>query len=427
MALQLPPEVDVAIVGAGTAGAAAAALCAEKGLRVVCVDRVPLSRAGAAWVNGVPAWAFGAARVAAPAGDELRSEPLPVHLVAGWGPRRIVIRDHGVLEVDMRLLVARLQRLARERGAVLAGDTQVRAVDERGLDTSRGRVAARWIVDASGLAGARLLAQPRVAATDLCAAAQEVRRVRDRGAAAAFCARHGVGEGEVLCHAGIAGGFSVLNVRVHDDTVSILTGSIPADGHPSGKAILDRFVAEQPWIGEAVFGGSRAIPLARPFDRLTDGRVILLGDAASQVFPAHGSGIGAHLVAARVLADALAARRGPWAYARAWMRRFGGLFASYDLFRRFSQRLTVAELDELMAHGLLDADTARFGMAQEHPRLALRTLPGKLGGLARSPGLGGRMAAVIARMLAVRALYARYPDAPEGLPAWSRAAQRIAG
>ena len=58
--------VDVVVVGAGTAGAAAAAFCAERGLKTICVERAPLDRAGAAWVNGVPAWAFSRAGLAQP-------------------------------------------------------------------------------------------------------------------------------------------------------------------------------------------------------------------------------------------------------------------------------------------------------------------------------------------------------------------------
>ena len=56
--VQDPVQVDVAIVGAGTAGAAAAALCAQRGLSVVCLDSKPLDGAGARWLNGVPLSAF---------------------------------------------------------------------------------------------------------------------------------------------------------------------------------------------------------------------------------------------------------------------------------------------------------------------------------------------------------------------------------
>jgi flavin-dependent dehydrogenase len=429
-ALSLPESVDVAIVGAGTAGAAAAALCAARGLRTVCIDSAALDCAGATWVNGVPAWMFTRAGIDVPAGDELRGGPQRVRLIAGRGPRHIIVDDHGVLDVDMRLLVARLHDLARRRGATLVGDTLVHGSDAQGrLSTSRGAIAARVIVDASGLSGARLLQQPRVPVERLCAAAQEVRTLADPAGARAFFAAHGAAAGEALCFAGIAGGFSVLNVRCEADHVSLLSGSIPVLGYPPGQVLLDRFVAEQPWIGPRLFGGARAIPLRRPFDRLAsaDGRIALLGDAAGQVFPAHGSGIGAGLVAARLLADAIADDRGALDYALAWQREFGGLFASYELFRRFSATLTVEELGDMMDVGLMDPVLARYGLAQTAAHLPLAAVPGKLAALARAPRLAARLGAMVARMLATRALYTRYPADPAALPAWSRRVARVFG
>ncbi len=416
----IPEQVDVAIVGAGTAGAAAAALCAQRGLRVLCVDRGGLDQAGARWVNGVPERAFAAAGIDPPVGDELRGTDVPFHLIAGRGPTRMVMRDHGVLEVDMRLLVSRLQSVAREAGAELVGNVNVTGAEDSELHTDRGTTRADWIVDASGLAGARLLEQPKVDPNDICTAAQEVREVTDRAAAQAFFDEHEVGSGEVLCFAGICGGFSILNLRYEGDTLSLLTGSIPAQGHPSGKQILRGFVDEQPWIGRELFGGARGIPLRRPYDRIADGRTALIGDAACQVFPAHASGIGAGLVAARVLADALSKGRGVRAYQSHWQRKHGGLMASYDLFRRFSQALEEGELERMMIKGIMDPDIATCGLAQRFPRPALASLPAKLIGLLSEPSLAARMADVVARMVAARALYAAYPREPAQLRGWSR-------
>ena len=55
---------------------------------------------------------------------------------------------------------------------------------------------------------------------------------------------HEVGEDETLCFSGVAGGYSILNVRFAHGEVSLLTGSIPADGHVSGLELLRSFVAE---------------------------------------------------------------------------------------------------------------------------------------------------------------------------------------
>ncbi len=423
--MKTPTRVDVVVVGAGTAGAACAALCAQRGMSVLCLDRGPLEKAGARWVNGVPGSAFDRAGFARPEAPELRAGASVFHMVAGWGPARLVMADHGVLEVDMRFLVQRLQSIARERGAVVRGNVDVMGLVGPTLETSAGAINADWFVDAAGLAGPRLLAQPRVDPVHLCAAAQQVREIADPDGARAFFDRHRVGEGEVLCFTGIAGGYSILNVRYEGDELSMLTGSIPALGHPSGTAIIEQFVAAQPWVGRELFGGARAIPLRRPHDAIGSGRVALLGDAACQVFPAHGSGIGPGLVAARMLADALASGEGPRGYATAWMREHGGLLAGYDLFRRLSQHMTAGDIDQLMTSGAMDVDLARSGLAQQFPRPKLSTLPRRAMALARAPRLAARMGDVVARMMAARALYAAYPDDDAGLPAWSRRVARL--
>lgn len=421
----LPSTVDVAIVGAGTSGAAAARYFAARGARVVCVDRRPLSESGARWVNGITRAALAEADIDLPRSARL-GDPHPFHLVSDAG--RVVVRGHDVVDADMRALVALLQNQARDAGATLAGDVSVLGRDGDILVTDAGRVRARWIVDASGLAGARLLDQPLVATEHLCAAAQGVYEVRDLDAARAWFAAAGVPPGEVYARLGVAGGFSVLNVRLHDGghTVGILTGSIPALGFPSGKAILDKLVREQSWIGARVFGGQGPIPLRRPYDRLARENVALVGDAGCQVFPAHGSGIGAGILAAKLLADTLSRGGTLRAYEVAWHRRWGGLFAAYDAFRRWNQTMDPAQLDDLMAGGMLDETFARAGLDQTMPKLSLGAIPPKARALRKRPGLIPGLARVAAQVVGAHVLSALYPHSERRrFAAWSRGMSRV--
>jgi flavin-dependent dehydrogenase len=417
-------EADVAVVGLGTAGAAVAAFLAEGGLSVVALDRRPLTEAGARWVNGVPAWMFDQARVAPPVAPELRGGGHPFHLVCGHGPERVVLGDTGVLEVDMRLLVSRLQERARVAGARLLGEVRVLSREGDLLETSAGTLRATHVIDASGLGGSGLLPASGPAPKHVCAAAQAVHEVTDLGAAQAYMARHEIAPGETLCFTGIAGGFSILNLRLHGDSLSILTGSIPALGHPAGKSILDTFVESEPWVGERVFGGARAIPLSRPVDRIVEGSVALLGDSARQVFTVHGSGIGIGLVAARVLADTLCAGEPLESYRVKWMRSYGALQATYEVFRRFSAELTVEEIRALVEAGLMNAKTAGPTLAQRWPAVdPSGWLKSGLGAL-KVPALGARLAGVGARMALVRALYAIHPRDPKRVASWARRVER---
>jgi flavin-dependent dehydrogenase len=395
-------------------------------MKVLCVDRRPLEDAGARWVNGVPGWMFDESDVPRPTGDELIGAGHAFHLVAGHGPERVVLRGLDLLEVDMRLLVARLQQMARDAGAELRGGVRVRKFDGTRLDTGDGEIRARWYVDASGLAGARLLWQPPVDRRDVCAAGMEVRATRDAAAARAFFRKNEVTPGDTLCFSGIAGGYSIVNVRMLDDErISILTGSIPADGWPSGHDLVQQFATEHAWVGDLIFGGQRALPLRRPYDRIALGPVALLGDAGCQVFSAHGSGIGAGMLAAKLLADALAAGRSPHSWAVAWMREHGATHAAYEVFRKLSQDLAPDEVHTLIGHGLLEEHSVRASLEQRMPRPRARTLPGQIAGAVRAPRLAARLARALAKMVQVRVHYQRYPEDRAALPQWSRETARL--
>jgi flavin-dependent dehydrogenase len=332
-----------------------------------------------------------------------------------------------VLAVDMRYLVERLQTLAEDAGAELHPGVAVNRFDGAGLETNNGRIEADVYVDASGLDGARLLDQPRVPAVDVCVAAQQVRHLLDRDAARAFFLRHRARQGDTLVFAGIAGGYSIVEVRFDEEQVALLTGSIPALGHPSGPELLEGFAAEHSWIGPAVFGGARTIPLRRALVQVGRGRVAAIGDAAFQLYSAHGSGIAQQFVAARALADALADGRGTEGYNLDWERNFGGLVASADLFRRFTQRFTVDQMRRMMERRVLGEEVVQQALLQRSPQLSARSALRSARGLVRLPRVARRLAALLARMQLVRLHYRRYPARPQKLRGWTRRLELYSG
>ncbi|MCC6215199.1 MAG: FAD-binding protein [Polyangiaceae bacterium] len=415
-------DYDVIVAGAGSAGAATALGCARRGLRVLCVDRRPLDDAGARWVNAVPARHFDLAEVPPPSGAELRAAAGRFHLFVGEQGAKLTVEGHDALEVDMRRLVQRLQTLAAAAGAELRGGVEVHRKEAHALVTSAGRLTARYFVDASGMAGVGLLGAGPPRRRDVCAAAQQVRALADRRAAEEFVAHHGAAPGETLSFAGRAGGYSVVNVRLEGDEVSLLAGSIPADGHPPGSELLARFAAEHRWLGPVVFGGARAIPLGRPHARLVSGDTAAVGDAACQVFSAHGSGVGMGMIAAARLAGAIAGDGGLRQYEARFHAEWGALLAVYDEFRRLSQRLRPWELEQLVARGLLDAEGASAGMRQELPRLGARRAARLAVRAASAPGLARPLLATGARAAVGAALRGASPRAPALSPLWSRVA-----
>ena len=128
--------------------------------------------------------------------------------------------------------------------------------------------------------------------------------IDDEAGAREFLRAHGAQPGDVITRLASAGGYSTVNVGVDPsfEHVSVLAGSIPAAGVPSGPQLVQQVRDENPWMGEILFGGGGLIPLRRVYDRFTAPGIALVGDAACQVMTGHGSGIGFGLIAGKVLA-----------------------------------------------------------------------------------------------------------------------------
>jgi menaquinone-9 beta-reductase len=442
---------DVVVLGAGTAGSAAAAFLAQAGRSVALLDAKPLDRAGARWVNGVPPWMFDRVGLARPTGPELRGDANGFTLAGRSGRVCLTLDPSPIWGVDMRLLVSRLQGLALDAGARLWGGARVTELALTGnrptaleVQTEGGRLRLRadLFVDASGRNGAIRRRVPELArhcrpvpAEHLCSAAQSVCHVADPVGARAFMDAHGLRDGHVLCKAGVSGGYSITNVGVEGDEVDLLTGAIAQPQYQSGPALLDGLRAQHPWIGDEVFGGAGVIPLRRPYDRLGAPGVALLGDAACQVFGAHGSGIGLGLLAARQLADVVGHAEDPgalesvWAYQAAFHRTWGPLVAISDLFRRHSQAQDEWQIEAMLSAGLMSPASYEAGLAQQIPVMDLVEGVRTAAALARHPRVGAGLLATAARMGPAVALYRRHPQRPDpvALGRWSRRVARVFG
>ena len=446
-------EFDAVVVGAGTAGANAAVQLSRRGLRVGLVERRAIGLGGARWCNGVLAWQFARAGIGAPVPV---GPPGATHLTDPDGRQVVTLASTDVVDADMRALNAALVQEADRLGvrflehasepvAVVSGGRVV-GIDvvaaPAGGRPEAFRLQASLVVDASGLAAvvrrsSGLLDDWCVDPPpgQLCSAAQFTFAVTDAGAAGRYLESRGAEPGDTVTRLGADGGFSALAVTVHPglDEVSVLTGTVATGEWGTGRDILDRFRDGADWIGEARFGGSGLIPLRRPHDRFTAPGLALVGDAACQVFPAHGSGIGVGLIAGTLLAEAVAGSGDPgaegalWAYQARFQREFGATLAAYDVMRRMNSAAGADGVRALFRSGLFSPDLAATGLDQRWSAPPARELARSVRALAAERDLARHMVPALGRATAVRALYHRYPVDPDpgALRRWSAAATRL--
>jgi flavin-dependent dehydrogenase len=357
----------------------------------------------------------------------------------------------------MALLGRRLRRLAADAGTELVDEVPRFEV---GRDPRSGRirsltlrrdgrdpitVSASLFVDASGRRGAvrRHVPDltrwcPTLRGDELCSASDAEHLVADADGAARFLHRHGAEPGDSVTFVGVSGGFSTCAVTVSRDLtqVGIVAGCLANGRYSTGPRLVADLCEREPWIGPVVASGSGVIPLRRPYARITAPGVALVGEAACQVFPAHGSGIGVGLVAGTLLAEGVAAIDDPgdphqlWRrYQAPFQRELGGDLAGYDVLRRATTQLGGSGVDGLVRSGLIDEHTARAGLDQ---RWATPT-PGAAASsalrLALHPRLASVMVPALARAQALHLHAARYPARldVEALARWERRTVRLLG
>ena len=124
-------EFDVIVVGAGTAGAAAAAFLAEAGRKVALIERRAFDEGGARWINAVPAWMFDRAGIAQPQGHERHGVFGTASFRSPLDQARLDIDDVPCWDVDMRALGDRLRRRATEAGVTVFDHATITGLEEQ--------------------------------------------------------------------------------------------------------------------------------------------------------------------------------------------------------------------------------------------------------------------------------------------------------
>ncbi len=212
--------------------------------------------------------------------------------------------------------------------------------------------------------------------------------------------------------------------------VNVGLGVMILPGYTHPRKIFDCFVREN-WdfmktrlVTIDSSGGTA--PIRRPIDTMVDDNFMLVGDAACQVNPIHGGGIGssmlggaqAGITASEALESNDTSITGLWEYNPRYMESYGIKQASLDIFRWFLLNITNEDINFAFEKGIVKGDdllsvsmTGKMdiGAGEKFKRL--------VSGLGKVPLLL-RVNKVSKLMEDIKKVYAEYPRTPKDLPAW---------
>ncbi|MEM2142668.1 MAG: NAD(P)/FAD-dependent oxidoreductase [Candidatus Thorarchaeota archaeon] len=443
-------DYEVVVAGAGTGGAIAAYTIARRGHSVLLVDRKPRDRIGDKTC-----------------GDALGSHHLrEMKELIGLPdmPRDVI--EHDVSGIDL-VAPDRAHRLrvqgptttgysfnrhkmgqwlvgqAEAAGAEVLASTRVTKFALDGgkikgvqlVEEESGRektVSARIVVDATGATGVlrRQLPEPTlvektVAKEDMMVAWREIYETPEYTFETPDILDIIWDQEQTL------GGYTwVFPQGPH--RVNVGCGLMTLPNHRQPREIFQTYVREN-WDFmktelRLVHAGGGIAPVRRPVDALVDDNFMLVGDAACQVNPVHGGGIGssmlggahAGIVASEALERGDTSKESLWEYNSRYIESYGIKQASLDVFRWFLVNITNDDINFVFKKRIVTGydmlGVSMTGKMEMPLTEKLRRLGSGLGRLS----LLRRILRVSDLMDQIKAVYREYPHTPEGLPEWRK-------
>jgi len=295
---------DVAVIGAGPAGACAAIAAARAGARVAIFERTAFPRAKVCGccltARAVAELRVLGAEAALQGANELRT------VRVSSGDRSVALRREAGVSIGREILDARLVAIARAAGAEVFGECHGRVRDAGVIVATPGagaafEIEARTIIAADGLAGASL---------DACDGFDWIVARRSHIGLGATVPAHAVAcdEGEIRLRVGDGGYIGA--VRLPDGTVDVAAAVDPHMLRDAGGAaacaiaLLGADARDLTALRAARWKGTPQLTRRRA--RVAARGILVVGDAAGYIEPFTGEGM-TWAIATGTAAGALAA------------------------------------------------------------------------------------------------------------------------
>ncbi len=434
-------KFDVVVVGAGTGGTMAAREAARRGLKVLLIDRKPKEKIGdKVCGDAIGRHHFDNLGLSYPKGEELESVFEGIEIYSPDLETVFKVKGERLegFGVNRHRFGQRLLREALDAGAELMDNTTViepivmdrfvKGVVVRN-DGEKTSIEADIVIDASGVAGVIRKRLPsdfgvekEILQEDLIVAYREIRELKEPIETPVYAKIY-------LSQAIAPGGYYWIFPKKDGIIVNVGLGVQSGPNAPNPKKQIYEYVLNQEIFegSKIVHGGGGAVPTRRPLDCLVANGVMFVGDAAFQVNPVHGGGIGPSMIAGKIAGETAVkalekedfSREGLWSYNVKFMQEYGAKQASLDIFRWFLQKLGDEELNWGMKHKLVTEQDILKANLGEDLRLNITERAIRFFRGIRRLSFLQKLREVANIMKRVKQLYQSYPG-PEDFEMWRK-------
>jgi len=443
-------KFDVVVVGAGTAGCLAAKTVAEAGFQVCIIDRKKEGEIGdKVCGDAIGNHHFDNLGLEYPTGEEVERRIVGAKLYSPDMETVFEVKGEGLhgFIVNRLQFGQRLLKNAVDAGATLLDSTQaveplikngsvVGVLANNPETREKETLQSQVVVDASGFSAVlRKKLPPEIGVDttldkeDVAICYREIRELEEQVEEPDYCELY-------LSQKWAPGGYTWFFPE-SGNKVNVGLGVTMFNGFPNPKnQLYSNFLSRPLFKGSSIVkAGTWYDPTRRPPDCMTGNGIVTAGDAAWQVNPIDGGGMGPSMMggftAGKAIIEAIeredVSREGLWSYNIKYMQSYGANQASLDVFRLFFHGIGDDDLNYGMRHHLVtEEDILKATMNGEiHLNITEATLRvfrglGKL-------SLLKNLRDVANLMKKVREHYWNYPTSPQGFEEWRNRAQALIG
>ncbi len=446
-------KYDIIVVGAGSAGTMTATRASQKGLKVALIDKKLQNNIGLKICGDVVEKyhiTFAKQKVGFnyPQGEELQQEVDGLILHPPNRRSTLVLSGQKAFVLDRLLFGQRLLKLAIKSGAILFSnhsfidfileEQKITGVKIRSKKTNEFKsLFANVIIDATGSTGAlkkklpenlRKWIEKDINPIDLGYAYRKIINLLGSKQIRNYNYIH-----VYYIQQLIRGGYAWIFPR-GPQSANIGIGG-PKSNTSNLKEKFKLFKDTFPEMKKCVIfhEGAGLVPIRRPMDSFVADHFAVVGDAAFQVNPLHGGGIGSSLKAGIILADTIVkannvkdfSEKSLWLYNLNYNKQIGGDYAALELLRHMISNMSDRALNILINRKIItERDLIKAAKIRSLKIPLLKMIIKVLKGIDIIWALF-KMIIMTKKMKQIKDLYKNYPYKPKNIALWRKKVDKV--